>query len=203
MATTCASCRSLARAPAQNAYDIRFLKGVDLGFVRTDTLDQLREDQRLTERRTPHHLHRPAVQRRAPRIAPREVTDIRQLAGKKVSFDVKGSGTDYTGRSMFKGLGLDIEALNIDQPTALDMLKRGELAAVVSVAAKPVAVIAGFDPGDRFHVLPVPFVDALADKYFPATLTAKVYPKLVPEGATVNTLAVGTVLGAYNWPPKE
>ena len=92
--------------------------------------------------------------------------------------------------------------MNIDQAAAFDLLKRGELAAVVSVAAKLVAVVAGFDPGERFHVLPVPFVDALADKYFPATLTAKDYPKLVPEGATVNTLAVGTVLGAYNWPAK-
>jgi TRAP-type uncharacterized transport system substrate-binding protein len=193
----------LGKGAGQNAYDIRFLKGVDLGFVRTDTLDQLREDKRLTN--VDRHITYIArlFNDELHVIAPREVTDIRQLAGKKVSFDVKGSGTDYTGRSMFKGLGLDIEAVNIDQSAAFDLLKRGELAAVVSVAAKPVAVVAGFDPGERFHVLPVPFVDALADKYFPATLTAKDYPKLVPEGATVNTLAVGTVLGAYNWPPKS
>ncbi|MFL5232203.1 MAG: TAXI family TRAP transporter solute-binding subunit, partial [Microvirga sp.] len=193
----------LGKGAGQNAYDIRFLKGVDLGFVRTDTLDQLREDKRLTN--VDRHITYIArlFNDELHVIAPREVTDIRQLAGKKVSFDVKGSGTDYTGRSMFKGLGLDIEAVNIDQSAAFDLLKRGELAAVVSVAAKPVAVVAGFDPGERFHVLPVPFVDALADKYFPATLTAKDYPKLVPEGATVNTLAVGTVLGAYNWPAKS
>jgi uncharacterized protein len=193
----------LGKGAGQNAYDIRFLKGVDLGFVRTDTLDQLREDKRLTT--VDRHITYIArlFNDELHVIAPREVTDIRQLAGKKVSFDVKGSGTDYTGRSMFKGLGLDIEAVNIDQAAAFDLLKRGELAAVVSVAAKPVAVVAGFDPGERFHVLPVPFVDALADKYFPATLTAKDYPKLVPEGATVNTLAVGTVLGAYNWPAKS
>ena len=172
----------LGKGAGQNAYDIRFLKGVDLGFVRTDTLDQLREDKRLTT--VDRHITYIArlFNDELHVIAPREVTDIRQLAGKKVSFDVKGSGTDYTGRSMFKGLGLDIEAVNIDQAAAFDLLKRGELAAVVSVAAKPVAVVAGFDPGERFHVLPVPFVDALADKYFPATLTAKDYPKLVPEG---------------------
>src|SRR5829696_5800479 len=35
----------LGKGAGQNAYDIRFLKGVDLGFVRTDTLDQLREDK--------------------------------------------------------------------------------------------------------------------------------------------------------------
>jgi TRAP-type uncharacterized transport system substrate-binding protein len=193
----------LGKGAGQNAYDIRFLKGVDLGFVRTDTLDQLREDKRLTN--VDRHITYIArlFNDELHVIAPREVTDIRQLAGKKVSFDVKGSGTDYTGRSMFKGLGLEIEAVNVDQAAALDLLKRGELSAVVSVAAKPVAFVAGFDPGDRFHILPVPFVEALADRYFPATVTNKDYPKLVPEGATVNTLAVGTVLGAYNWPAKS
>jgi uncharacterized protein len=192
----------LGKGAGQNAYDIRFLKGVDLGFVRTDTLNQLREDQRI--RNADRHITYIArlFNDELHVIAPREVTDIRQLAGKKVSFDVKGSGTDYTGRSMFKGLGLEVEAVNIDQATALDHLKQGELSAVVSVAAKPVAFVAGFDPAERFHILPVPFVEALADKYFPATLTSKDYPKLVQDAATVNTLAVGTVLGAYNWPPK-
>jgi TRAP-type uncharacterized transport system substrate-binding protein len=192
----------LGKGAGQNAYDIRFLKGVDLGFVRTDTLNQLREDKRITN--ADRHITYIArlFNDELHVIAPREVTDIRQLAGKKVSFDVKGSGTDYTGRSMFKGLGLEVEPVNIDQATALDLLKQGELSAVVSVAAKPVAFVAGFDPGERFHVLAVPFVDALADKYFPATLTSKDYPKLVQDGATVNTLAVGTVLGAYKWPPK-
>ena len=97
----------LGKGAGQNAYDIRFLKGVDLGFVRTDTLDQLREDKRLTN--VDRHITYIArlFNDELHVIAPREITDIRQLAGKKVSFDVKGSGTDYTGRSMFKGLGLD------------------------------------------------------------------------------------------------
>ena len=193
----------LGKGAGQNAYDIRFLKGIDLGFVRTDTLQQLREDKRLSnvERQITYvarlfndELHV---------IASRDVTDIRQLAGKKVSFDVKGSGTDYTGRSMFKGIGVEIEAINVDQPVALEMLKRGELAAVVSVAAKPVAVVAAFDPQDRFHFVPVPHPEGIADKYFPAELTKQDYPKLVSGDAPVSTLAVGTILGAYNWPERS
>ena len=39
----------LGKGAGENAYDIRFLKGVDLGFVRTDTLDQLRQDKRLKD----------------------------------------------------------------------------------------------------------------------------------------------------------
>ena len=39
----------LGKGAGENAYDIRFLKGVDLGFVRTDTLEQLRQDKRLKD----------------------------------------------------------------------------------------------------------------------------------------------------------
>ena len=190
----------LGKGAGQNAYDVRFLKGVDLGFVRTDTLDQLRQDKRLKD--IDRHIAYVAklFNDELHVIASRDVTDVRQLAGRKVSFDVKGSGTDYTGRSMFDGLGLQVEAINVDQPTALDLLKKGEIAAVVSVAAKPVAVVAGFDPSGRFHLLDIPYVEALADKYVPASLTNTDYPRLLASGAGVNTLAVGTVLGVYNWP---
>jgi TRAP-type uncharacterized transport system substrate-binding protein len=190
----------LGKGAGQNAYDVRFLKGIDLGFVRTDTLDQLRQDKRLVNidrqiayiaRLFNDELHV---------IASRNITDVRQLEGKKVSFDVKGSGSDYTGKTMFEGLGLRVQALNIDQPTALEMLKRDEIAAVVSVAAKPVAFVSGFDPGGRFHLLDVPYVDAVADKYYPASLSSEDYPKLLDKGRQVNTLAVGTILGVYNWP---
>jgi TRAP-type uncharacterized transport system substrate-binding protein len=190
----------LGQGAGQNAYDIRFLKGVDLGFVRTDTLDQLREDNRL--KNIEQHIQYVAklFNDELHVIAPREVMDIRQLEGKKVSFDVKGSGTDFTGRSMFQLLGLNVDAINVDQPSALDLLKKGEITAVVSVAAKPVAVVAGFDPGDQFHFVPVPYTDSIADKYVPAALTEAEYPRFVHGTESVKTLAVGTVLGVYNWP---
>src|SRR5215216_2670575 len=110
----------LGKGAGQNAYDIRFLKGVDLGFVRTDTLQQLRGDKRVLN--VERHITYVArlFNDELHVIAPRDITDIRQLAGKKVSFDVAGSGTNYTGRAMFAGLGLEVEAINVDQPTALD-----------------------------------------------------------------------------------
>ena len=43
----------------------------------------------------------------------------------------------------------------------------------------------------------------LSDKYFPATLRHEDYPRLIAAGNTINTLAVGTVLGAFNWPEKS
>jgi uncharacterized protein len=191
----------LGKGAGQNAYDIRFLKGVDLGFVRTDTLEQLRDDKRL--RNIDRHINYIAklFNDELHVIAPRDIKDIRQLEGKKVTFDVAGSGTNYTGRSMFRLLGVNVDAVNVDQPTALELLKKSEVAAVVSVAAKPVAFIASFDPGDRFHFVPVPYTEAIADKYVPAALTNAAYPRFLQADENMKTLAVGTVLGVYNWSP--
>ena len=193
----------LGKGAGQNVYDIRFLRGVDLGFVRLDTLEQFRKDKRIVDpERNITYVAR-LFNDELHVIAARDITDIRQLAGKRVSFDVRGSGTDYTGRSMFNGLGIEVETVNVDQPTALDLLKRGELSAVVSVAAKPVDVLTNFQGGDRFHLLSVPYVHTVADKYFPAALRHEDYPRLIAAGNTINTLAVGTVLGAFNWPEKS
>ena len=52
-------------------------------------------------------------------------------------------------------------------------------------------------------MLPVPYVEQLADRYFPASLSGKDCPKLLQEGAAVDTLSAGTVLGAYNWPANS
>ncbi|MGT2479445.1 TAXI family TRAP transporter solute-binding subunit [Methylobacterium oryzae CBMB20] len=189
----------LGKGAGENAYDIRFLKGVDLGFVRTDTLEQLRQDKRL--KNIERHIHYIAklFDDELHIIAPKAVQTVNDLAGKRVSFDVKGSGTDYSGRAMFRELGIAVEAVNVDQPTAVEMLRKGEIAAVVSVAAKPVAFIAGLDPGDRFHFVKTPYPDTINEAYVPATLTRADYPKLVGDEA-VETLAVGTILGVYNSP---
>lgn len=192
----------LGKGAGQNAYDIRFLKGVDLGFVRTDTLEQLRQDKRL--KNVDQHIAYVArlFNDELHVIASREITDVKQLAGRKVSFDVKGSGSDYTGRAMFERAGIAVEAVNVDQATALDMLRKDELAAVVSVAAKPVAIVSSFDGEGRFHLLDVPYGAAMAPNYYPAQFGDSDYPKLVSKGRTVGTLAVGTILGVYAWPEK-
>ena len=190
----------LGRGAGANAYDLRFLKGVDLGFVRTDTLDQLRQDKRLKDIEKRIHYVAKLFNDELHVIAPTAIGAVGDLAGKRVSFDVKGSGTDYSGRAMFRDLGIAVEAVNVDQPTALEMLRRGELDAVVSVAARPVAIIAGFEPAGRFHLVTVPYGDRIGEAYVPATLTRADYPKLVDGARPVETLAVGTILGVYNHP---
>ena len=190
----------LGKGAEQNGYDLLFLKGVDLGLVRTDTIEALRADERIVNPAGQFVYIARLFNDEMHVLAPNEVTDLRQLAGRKVGFDVRGSGTSYTGRAIFRLLGIEVEPVNIDQPSALEALKRGELAAVVSVAAKPVSVISGFKGGGRFHLVPAPYPASVADRYFPASLAESDYPELIAKGESVNTVAVGTILGAYNWP---
>ncbi len=189
----------LGKGAGENAYDLRFLKGVDLGFVRTDTLEQLRQDKRLKNIEQRIQYIAKLFNDELHILAPLSVEKISDLAGKRVSFDVKGSGTDYSGRVMFKELGISVDPVNVDQPTALEMLRKGEIAAVVSVAAKPVAFLEGFDPKNRFHLVPATYSETMNEAYVPATLNSVDYPRLV-GAQPVETVAVGSILGVYNSP---
>jgi hypothetical protein len=53
---------------------------------------------------------------------------------------------------------------------------------------------------DGLHLVPIPYPNKLYDDYLPATLTHDDYPELIAAGESVNTVAVGAVLIAYNWP---
>ena len=56
-------------------------------------------------------------------LARKDVTSLDQLRGKKVNFYTRLSSADISGRSLFKLLGIEVEALNLDQPVARAKLK--------------------------------------------------------------------------------
>jgi len=81
-------------------------------------------------------------------------------------------------------------------------LKKGDLDAVIVVGGKPYVSVTTFNNDGRFHLAAVDYSKPLQSDYLPATLTSKDYPNLIPEGETVETIAVPSVLAAYNWPPN-
>lgn len=46
----------------------------------------------------------------------------------------------------------------------------------------------------------MPFVKPLHDDYLPAAITGEDYPEIIAAGGELETVAVGAVLIAYNWP---
>jgi TRAP transporter TAXI family solute receptor len=193
----------IGRGSLQNLRDIMFLRGVDIGIVQMDAREQLSaeklQDSAVRRLRFITRLYNEEVHI----IASREITDIRQLDGKKVNIDKAGSGTNLTSRLIFDKLGIKPEVTTFDQASSYARLKSGEIQAAVYVAGRPVRAIAEFQTEGRFHLLSIPFEGEIAESYFPAKFANADYPQLVDTAKPVETLAVGSLLAVFNWPENS
>ena len=129
-----------------------------------------------------------------------EIQSLQDLAGKKVNFNTLGTAAAYSGPLIFSRLGINVEKTFIPHQVALEQMRKGEMAAVVFITSKPVdAFLRGrWEPGFKF--LPVTYDSKFEDYYLPAALEAADYPNLIKQGERVSTIAVPTVLVAFNWP---
>jgi len=190
----------VGRGSLQNLRDIMFLRGVDIGIVQMDAREQLKSENLLNS--AAHRLRYIArlYNEEVHIIASKQITDIRQLEGKKVNIDKVGSGTSLTARIIFEKLGIKPEFTNHDQASSYEHLRSGEVQAAVYVAGRPVRAISEFRSEGAFHLLPIPFEGELANLYLPSRFTSADYPHLVEASKPAATVAVGSVLAVFNWP---
>jgi hypothetical protein len=174
------------------------LKGADAAIINSDALDQFKTlapniQQRITYiiNLFPSELHI---------FLRREITSLADLKGKKVNFSTPGTTAAYSGPLIFDRLKLVVVKTFIPHQIVMKQTKagQGEIAATVWITSKPIDSFLRrkWDAGFRF--LSVPFEDF--ESYLPSTLTSKDYPELIPQGQEVQTLAVPTILAAFNWP---
>ncbi len=192
----------IGRGSVQGAADILFLKGVDLGIVRADTLDYLERKGFAKDLKKQFTYVTKLYNEEMQVIAPNAIKSLNDLEGKTVSVDLPDGGTFMTALTVFERLGIEANFVYVEQRIAMEKLKKGDLDAVIVVGGKPYSSVAHFNNDGRFHLAAVDYSKALQSDYLPATLTSNDYPNLVPEGETVDTIAVPAVLAAYNWPPN-
>jgi TRAP-type uncharacterized transport system substrate-binding protein len=185
----------------ENINSLLYLKGVDVAIINADALDEYKAQVPLIKGRLvyilslfPSELHifvRP------------EIRSLEDLRGKKVNFNTQGTAAAYSGPLIFSRLGLNVEKTFIPHQVALEHMKRGEVSAVVFVTSKPVdAFLKGrWDPGFKF--LAAEYDSKFEDYYLPSSIDATDYPNLVPKGERIATIAVSTVLVAFNWPQRS
>ena len=135
-------------------------------------------------------------------VAPKTIKSLNDLKGKTVSVDLPNGGTFVTALTVFERLGIEANFVYIEQRIAMEKLKKGEVDAVIVVGGKPYASVSTFNNDGRFHLAAVDYSKVLQSDYLPTTLTSKDYPNLISEGDTVDTIAVPSVLAAYNWAPN-
>jgi hypothetical protein len=133
-------------------------------------------------------------------LARSEIKSLEDLRGKKVSFGPAGSASSLTGTIVFQRLGVHVEQALLDNPTAMQKLKSGEISALVRVIGKPIDAFEKIPANSGLHFVSIPFSKSFADYYTVGELTRQDYPTLIGEGERVDTIAVPAVLAAFNWP---
>jgi TRAP transporter TAXI family solute receptor len=186
-----------------NIRDVRFLRGIDLGITQSNILDVYRRTGELGPIDDKITYIAKLFNDEMHIVVRRDVTSVEQLRGKKVSFNEIGSNTDISGRDIFQRLGIAVQGVNMGQADGLQALKIGEIAAMMQMTGKPTRAVANIKASDGFRLLPVPFAKPLQTDYLPAVFTHDDYPQLIAPGESIDAIAGGGVLIAYNWPKNS
>jgi TRAP-type uncharacterized transport system substrate-binding protein len=191
----------VTRGPVENMNALLYLRGVDLAIINSDALEEYKVQQPDIQSRVVYLLN--LVPSELHIFVRPEIQSLQDLAGKKVNFNTRGTAAAYTGPLIFSRLGIDVENTFIPHQVALEKMRQGEMAAVVFITSKPVdAFVRGrWEPGFKF--LPVSYERKFEDYYLPSVLEAGDYPNLIKQDDRVSTIAVPTVLLAFNWPARS
>ena len=183
---------------SRNIRDVRFMKGIDLGITQTNVLARLRQsgeigalDDKIVYLAKLFNEELHIVVR-----GDSGLDSIEQLAGRTVSLGQAGSGTQLIAHDVFERLGIAVQEVNMAGTDAIDRLATGEIDAVAVIGGKPIPALA---QRSGLRLVAIPFAKPLRDEFLPASLTGDDYPTLVAPDSRVDTVAVGTVLIAYNW----
>ena len=183
----------------QNVRDVRYLRGVDMAFTRTNILGHWRRSGEIPDLNDKIvYIFKVGNEEENIIVRDPTITSMEQLRGKKVNFNQVGSGTQMSAGDIFSHFKIDVQETNLREGDALQKLKDGEITAVVATAGKPSPVLRGLKDG--YHIVPIPFSAGLIGDYAPSPLTHEDYPNLIPEGQSVDTLSSGVIVIAYNWP---
>ena len=192
----------MGRGSVQAVADILLLRGVDAGIVRKDTLAYLDRKDFAKDIRNQFVYVAKMFNEEMHVLAPKTITSMKELDGKTVVVDLPDSSTFVTALNVFERLGIRPHLLYLEPRLAVDMLRKGEIDAIVAIEGKPLQWMNQIN--DRnLHLVPVDYAKPLHEEYLPSKLSSADYPNLVAEGGTVETIAAEALLASYNWAPNS
>jgi TRAP-type uncharacterized transport system substrate-binding protein len=181
------------QGPVQSIANLLGHRGADAAIVPSDVLPYLRRDSRFPKVDLSIGYVTKLDQEEVHILARREIASVADLAGKRVSFGAPDSRAFITGSVLFQALQVNAQPVSLEEPRALEQLRRGEIAAIVHVAKSPARLFFDVNRDDGVHFVPVPFTAELARTYVPARLSPADYPLLIGGGEAGRGVAVATV----------
>src|SRR6266481_4911654 len=108
---------------ASNLEDLLYLRNVDVAVTQADVFEYFRTQRKISNLayRVNYIIRLPVSEIHV--LARRDITSIEDLRGKKVNFGPAGSASSLTGTIVFQRLGVQVEQVLYDNPTALQKLK--------------------------------------------------------------------------------
>jgi uncharacterized protein len=188
-------------AAVENVQDVLYLRSIDMAMTTQETLNYLKTSGELG----PHLEQRityiaTLFQNPLQILARAGAKSIKDLKGKKVNFNNKGSATAQFVPAIFKTLGIDVQEFYMAQGDALEKMRTGEMDATICSCPTPVPAYATVKPDSGFQFVSVPFEGSLQSTYLPGSISNNDYPNLVAKSEPVDTIAANTVLISFNWP---
>ena len=192
----------LGRGSVQAVADILLLRGVDAGIVRKDTLAYLERKDFASSIRQQFVYVTKLFNEEMHVLAAKSIASLKELDGKTVVVDLPDSATFVTAINVFERLGIKPHLVYIEPRLALDVLRQGEIDAIIAVEGKPLQWLEpgqGSEPASGAGRLR----QVAADDYLPAQLSADDYPEPDRERRRVDTIAGEAMLAAYQLAPRQ
>ena len=189
----------ITRGVPANLDDLLYLRGVDAAVTQSDVFEYFRTERKTPslERRVQYVIRMPISELHI--LARNDVQSLEDLRGKKVNFGPAGTGASLTGTIVFQRLGINVEQVMIDQPTALQKLQSGQVDAIARVIPKPIDFFAKIPQSSGLHLVNIPFTKKFEDLYTLGEFTKQEYPNLLQGQDRIDTIAVPAVLAVFNW----
>lgn len=193
----------------QNLNDVLFLRNTDMAVVDQDNLLLLKQrDPKLyanLEQRVQYITKLYTAEFHV--LATNDIKSYNDLKNRKVNFNLKDSQTDVTADRIFKMLNIPVARSYYDNDEAIQKLLQHEISAMIVLTGGPQAALAKLRAEDGVHFLaldqenlPGRDLSAIRAEYMTTELTNKLYPNLIPEGASIPTVANHALLVSYAWP---
>src|SRR5262249_5096056 len=153
-----------------NVNDLLYLKGVDISITYTDTFELYRKSGKVRDIEHRINYISELLLGEFYIYARPEIKTIKDLDGKKVSLGTKGGSTTTTAPIVFERLGVHPDIVYVNNTVALEKMKAGEFAAVISSGGKPNDLFVKLKPEPGYHFIPIEYSQKFVDYYVPCPL---------------------------------